>query len=115
MTDAGTIPRYTIICGNPVEGFELYGLFLTELAALEYANADAHLPDTWQIMRIHSVPIVSGNAAPAVHQAILNAQKGDEQAFPRGKPIDNDGGGDRKQPPVAQLRQPHPVSGTHLR
>ena len=45
-------PKYTIITGNPVDGFELYGIFDTEYEAISHADGDSHISDSWHIMRI---------------------------------------------------------------
>jgi hypothetical protein len=42
-----------IITGNPVEGFEFYWPFETELEAIEWANQDAHLDETWRVGKVH--------------------------------------------------------------
>ena len=47
-----------IITGNAVEGFEFYGPFETELEAIEWANQDAHLDETWCVGKVHS-PLVA--------------------------------------------------------
>lgn len=47
--------KYTIICGNPVDGFELYGIFESQVEAVEFANQDADLPESWHIIAINAV------------------------------------------------------------
>ena len=47
--------KYTIICGNPVDGFELYGIFDSAADAVEFANNDADLPETWHVIAINEV------------------------------------------------------------
>jgi hypothetical protein len=46
---------YTIMSGNPVEGFTLYGQFATNDAACEAANNDAHLANEWWVVPIHGL------------------------------------------------------------
>jgi hypothetical protein len=41
-----------IITGNPMEGLEFYGPFATELEAIEWANQDAHLDETWCVGKV---------------------------------------------------------------
>jgi hypothetical protein len=47
--------KFTIITGNPVDGFELYGVFDLETDAVAHANEDADLPGSWHIMPISSL------------------------------------------------------------
>lgn len=47
--------KYTIITGNPVDGFECYGVFDSQLEAIKWANHDADLPDNWNVMPINSI------------------------------------------------------------
>lgn len=44
---------HVIICGNVLDGFELYGPFPDAAAAIEHANTDPHLPDTWIVAQIN--------------------------------------------------------------
>ncbi len=46
---------YTIMSGNPVEGFTLYGQFPTNDAACVAANNDAHLKNEWWVVPIHGL------------------------------------------------------------
>ena len=43
---------WTIVAGNPVDGFTHYGFYDTSLEAAETANGDAHLGDDWWIAPI---------------------------------------------------------------
>lgn len=45
--------QYTVITGNPIDGFECYGVFDSESDAIEWANNDAHVPMEWHIMAIN--------------------------------------------------------------
>jgi len=47
--------RYSIITGNPVDGFECYGVFDDANEAVEWANKDADLPDEWWVITINSI------------------------------------------------------------
>ncbi len=47
--------KYTIITGNPVAGFDLYGIFDSHAEAFEYADSRMRLPDDWSIMAINAV------------------------------------------------------------
>jgi hypothetical protein len=47
--------KYTLICGNPVDGFELYGLFDTSDDAIEWANKDPDIPESWNVIGINNV------------------------------------------------------------
>ncbi len=47
--------KYTIATGNLVDGFELYGVFDVETDAIEWADNDAHLPDTWHVVPINPI------------------------------------------------------------
>lgn len=44
--------HYTIMTGNPVEGFCLYGAFQSIDEASQAANEDAHLPPDWWIVPV---------------------------------------------------------------
>lgn len=44
-----------IVTGNPVDGFEFYGPFSTPHEAVEFANNDAHLDDSWHVADLHPV------------------------------------------------------------
>lgn len=45
--------KYSIITGNPIDGFELYGIFDSEIDAIQWANNDSHLPDNWNVIKIN--------------------------------------------------------------
>jgi hypothetical protein len=45
--------KYTIATGNLPEGFYFYGVFDSPEAAMDHANQDADLPDTWHVVPIH--------------------------------------------------------------
>lgn len=45
--------KYTIITGNPIDGYECYGIFDTAIDATEFANGDGNLDETWHVMTIH--------------------------------------------------------------
>jgi hypothetical protein len=47
--------KFTIICGNPVDGYECYGIFDSEVEAINWANDDAHLTPDWWVMAITTV------------------------------------------------------------
>ncbi len=49
--------KYTIMIGNPIDGFGCYGVFETTEAALTWANHDAHLSNDWCLMPIQAVEI----------------------------------------------------------
>ncbi len=46
--------KFTILTGNPVHGFEAYGLWDSQTDALEWANNDPHLPNEWWVFPIYS-------------------------------------------------------------
>lgn len=54
MNEECTPIKYTVIAGNPVDGFDANGLFDTNEEAVAWANTDAHLPDEWWVMPIYS-------------------------------------------------------------
>lgn len=47
--------HWTIISGNPVEGFTLYGVFKSAEEASEYAAHDKHLPPDWWVIGIYAI------------------------------------------------------------
>jgi hypothetical protein len=44
--------RFTLMTGDPVGGYELYGVFLTACDAMEWGNIDADLPTPWYVVPI---------------------------------------------------------------
>lgn len=46
---------YTIMSGNPVDGFQLYGFFKDNSEACEVANNDAHLNGDWWVVPVYRV------------------------------------------------------------
>lgn len=49
---------YTIMIGNPVDGFECWGIFETREDAIRYANQDSDINDSWVVMQIN---LLDGN------------------------------------------------------
>lgn len=46
--------HWTIITGNPVDGFTLYGVFKSAEEASEYASQDKTMPPDWWVIGIHA-------------------------------------------------------------
>ncbi len=44
--------KYTIIVGNPIHGFEGYGIFDTVEDAVDFVNDDPDLDEDWWVMKI---------------------------------------------------------------
>lgn len=55
VTLNSSVERTTLICGNPVDGFECYGVFDSAEEAIEHANRDPELPVEWHTMKIHGL------------------------------------------------------------
>lgn len=53
MTDKLPVLGYSIITGNPVEGFSLYGFFESIIAACEAAEHDKTMPPDWWVISIY--------------------------------------------------------------
>jgi hypothetical protein len=54
-----TTTKYTVVTGNPTDGFTLNGVFDSQSDALAYANDNGGTwVDHWWIMRIHPLPAV---------------------------------------------------------
>lgn len=47
--------KFTIISGNPIDGYECYGVFDSRGDAIDWANSYLHFPDEWNVMIIHSL------------------------------------------------------------
>jgi hypothetical protein len=47
--------HYTIIAGNPIDGFSCTGIFESEHEAIDWANHDAHLDDSWHVIAIQPI------------------------------------------------------------
>ena len=55
MNDYTEIPviGYTIVAGNPIEGFSAYGFFQTKIEAIEATEHDRTIGPDWWLMPIY--------------------------------------------------------------